>query len=135
MAVYSVSLIKIYADGQILATIQMIETRYRFIKSWVNLNNETVIYDDSVSVYTTLSDAYARCIPVDESTCCRMLYNGVREEFHRGETLVSVSHVANSDKMDVYWIQLIHGGLSEPIPKLTGGRSCCVWPPRFNTVT
>ena len=111
------------------------ETQYRFIMSSVNLENETEIYDDTVSVYTTLSEAYARCIPVDESACCRMLYNGVRQEFDSGETLVSVSHVGNGDKMDVYWIQLIHGGVNEPIPKLTGGRSCCVWPPRFNTVS
>ncbi len=135
MAVYSVSLIKIYADGHLLAILQMIETPYRFIKSWVNLKNETEIYNDSVCVYTTLLEAYARCIPVDESKCCRMLYNGVGQEFDSGETLVSVSHVDNGDKMDVYWIQLIHESLDEPIPKLTGGRPCCVWPPRFNTVT
>ena len=69
MAVYSVSLIKIYAEGHLLAILQMIETPYRFIKSWVNLKNETEIYNDSVCVYTTLLEAYARCIPVDESKC------------------------------------------------------------------
>lgn len=121
--------------SNILAIIQMIETRYRFIKSSVNLNNETEIDAHSVSVYTRLSDAYARCIPVDERKCCRMLYSGVRQEFDNGETLVSVSHVNNGDKMDVYWIQLIHGGVNEPIPKLTGWRSCCVWPPAFNMVS
>jgi len=121
--------------ANILAIIQMIETRYRFIKSSVNLNNETVVYDDSVSVYTTLSEAYVRCIPADERKCCRMLYSAVRQEFDSGETLVSVSHVGKTDRMDVYWIQLIHGGVNESIPKLTGWRSCCVWPPTFNTLT
>jgi len=119
----------------ILAIIQMIETRYRFIMTSVNLNNETEIHADSVGVYTTLSEAYARCIPADQRKCCRMLYSGVRQEFDNGETLVSVSHVNNGDKMGVYWIQLIHGGMNEPMPKLTGWRSCCVWPPAFKNVS
>jgi hypothetical protein len=111
------------------------ETQYRFIKSSVNIINETEIYPHSVSVYTKLSEAYTRCIPVDESKCCRMLYSGVKQEFDSGKTLISVSYVNKGDKIDVYWIQLIHGDLNEPIPKLTGGSSCCIWPPRLNTVS
>jgi len=118
----------------------MIGTLYRFIKSAVDTNGGSRVEESSV--YMTFSEAYTQCIPADERNCCRMLRHAVEGVFDAGKTLISVSHVSNNNRLDVYWIQVITYNpatqtiesaiLDNPLPTLSGEYKCCVWPPRGN---
>jgi hypothetical protein len=77
----------------------------------------------SWSVYETLKDAYAQCIPSDETETCRRLLYGVQEEIKKGETFIRVT----CDRGNIWWIQLINDPNQAigPIAEAAAKIDCC----------
>jgi len=64
------------------------------------------------SHYHELLEAYKKCIPIDESKCCRRMFNSVSSEI-KNNTLVRVTCDTNA----IYWIQVI-SDISVPLANL-----------------
>ena len=73
--------------------------------------------------YQTLSEAYKKCIPSDESETCRRLLNGVQSEIKKGERFIRVT----CNRGNTWWIQLVDNA-NEPVSLIAEAASkidCC----------
>lgn len=89
---------------------------YRVVRQTDGLTVSSIDYD-------TLTEAYKKCIPSDESETCRLLLNGVQSEIQKGLRFIRVT----CDRGSIWWIQLIDdlNDAVPPISEATAKIDCC----------
>jgi len=98
---------------------------YRTIKRTYSPLNGSVEW----SIHDRLLDAYKKCIPDDETNCCRRLYWSVMDHLdYKQITLVTNTNFEEgeitTEPSTMYWIERIHS-LTDPMPLNPPKPMCC----------